>query len=37
MNDLIKLLVTCCLFLLATSVVAQDDAEAVDPLGWTGR
>ena len=36
MNDLIKIVLASGLFLLATSVYAQDDAEEVDQLGWNG-
>jgi len=36
MRDLIKVVLASALFLLATSVFAQDDAEEETPLGWTG-
>jgi len=36
MSDLIKVILASGLFLLATSVYAQDDAEEETPLGWTG-
>ena len=36
MRDLIKIILASGLFLLATSVYAQDDAEEETPLGWSG-